>query len=110
MEAIRTHCNRLRKNKKFLIGYLGVVLLVPLGLLLLPDSFFDEGQSVCLSVALFHQKCYACGMTRAIQHLIHLDILAAWQYNKLSVIVLPLLIYIWIEEVRRVYKKIRMIR
>ena len=59
-------------------------------LMILPVDYFDEGQSICLSVLLADTKCYACGMTRGIQHLIHGDFAGAWSYNKLSFLVFPL--------------------
>lgn len=62
-------------------------------LLYLPADYFDEGQSICISVLLADTKCYACGMTRAIQHMIHADFSTAWEYNKISFIVVPLAIY-----------------
>jgi hypothetical protein len=75
--------------------------------MILPAGFFDKGQSICLSVLLFHQKCYACGITRAIQHLIHFDFATAWQYNKLCVVITPLLIILLVEEIVTSIKKIR---
>jgi hypothetical protein len=95
------------KRVLFYKVYLSVFLLMPVVLLVLPADFFDEGQSMCVSVLLFDQKCYACGITKAIQHLIHFDFDAAIEYNKLSIIVLPLLIFVWGEEVLRTYKKIK---
>ena len=69
----------------------GLIVLTALGVLLyLPADFFDGGKSVCLSVVLFDQECYGCGMTRGVQHLLHLDLEEAWNYNKLAFIVLPL--------------------
>ena len=76
-------------------------------LLILPADFFDHGQSVCLSLLLFDTKCYGCGMTRAKQHLIHLDFAIAYSYNKLSFIVLPILIFLWIREFLRRFKKLK---
>ena len=94
-------------KKIFLILYVIVLLLIPLVLLILGADFFDNGQSVCLSVLLFDTKCYGCGMTRAIQHLIHLDFGTAITLNKISIIVLPLLTIVWFVEVRRTYRKIK---
>ena len=82
--------------------YLAVLLIIPLVLLLLPSAFFDSGDSICMSVVFFDRECYACGMTRAIQHLIHLDFFIAYDYNKLSFIVLPILIRSLIKEIKRV--------
>ncbi|TXK52885.1 DUF2752 domain-containing protein [Pontibacter qinzhouensis] len=76
-------------------GKLFGLICLPLLLLCLPASFFDEGQSMCLSVLLADTECHGCGMTRAIMHLIHFDFATALTYNKLSVIVLPVLIYLW---------------
>jgi hypothetical protein len=80
-----------------------VLLVIPVLLLILPSTFFDSGESVCLSVCLFYKECYACGMTRAIQHLIHLDFVIAYQFNKLSVIVFPLLIISYFKELKKYY-------
>ena len=90
-------------KKKYLKIYLAVLLIIPLVLLILPSTFFDNGDSVCMSVVFFDRECYACGMTRAIQHLIHFDFFIAFQLNKLSVIVLPLIIFSYFKEFIRAY-------
>lgn len=86
-----------RKQK----GYIAIsfVMLIGITLLILPASFFDEGQSVCLSVLFFDVQCYACGMTRAVQHLIHFDFATAASYNKLAFIVVPLGIFMTLKEI-----------
>ena len=94
-------------KKLLLIIYYGGLILIPVVLLVLPANFFDNGQSVCVSVLLFDQKCYGCGMTRSIHHLLHFDFLIAYELNRLSLIVLPLLIYLWFKELRRVRKRIK---
>lgn len=66
-------------------------------LLLLPANFFDNGQSICISQILLGKECFACGITRGIMHLIHLDFENAFAYNMLSFIVLPLLVIIWVQ-------------
>ena len=83
--------------------YFTVLLILPVILLILPADFFDKGESMCLSVLFFDFECYACGMTRAIQHLIHFDFSIAYDYNKLSLVVLPLLSFSYLKEVIRVY-------
>jgi hypothetical protein len=74
-----------------------LMVITPIILLILPADFFDKGQSICLSQLLFGVECPACGMTRGIMHLIHLDLENAFAYNMLSFVVLPLLILIWIQ-------------
>jgi len=95
----------------FTIAKLFFITVTPGVLLLLPASFFDKGRSICISQLLFHQECYACGLTRGIMHLVHLQFEEAYTYNMLSFIVLPLLIVIWIQwflKELRIYKKLRM--
>ena len=65
-------------------------------LFFLPADYFDKGQSMCLSVVFFDIECLGCGLTRGIMHLMHLDIQAAWEFNKLSFIILPIGILLWI--------------
>ena len=89
-------------KNKYLKIYLAVLLVIPLVLLLLPSTFFDTGDSVCISVVLFDSECYACGLTRAIQHFIHFDFSIGYEYNKLSIFVFPLLIICYFSEVRRI--------
>ena len=64
----------------------------------MPINIFDEGKSICVSVMLFDVKCYACGLTRGIQHLIHLDFKSAYEFNPLSFLVFPLVVYLVIVE------------
>lgn len=94
-------------KKQLMKLYFGGLILIPIVLLVLPSNYFDNGQSVCVSVLFFDQECYGCGMTRGIQHLLHLDFLTAYEFNKLSLIVLPLLVYLWFNELRRVKKIIK---
>lgn len=73
------------------------LFIIPVFLIILPIDFFDNGNSICLSILFFDQSCVGCGMTRAIMHLIHLDFAGAAEYNKISFIVFPLLLLIYIK-------------
>jgi hypothetical protein len=84
----------------FILLFIGGIVL-----LFLPKDFFDSGQSMCLSVVLLDMECYGCGMTRAIQHLIHFDFQQALHYNKLSLIVFPLFVVLIIMEFIKVLKE-----
>lgn len=85
------------------MGYIIIGMLAVLGivLLILPADYFDHGSPMCLSVLLLNKECYGCGMTRGIQHLIHLDFENAYHFNKLSFVVLPLFAYMTIWEIRK---------
>lgn len=71
--------------------------MLPFILIFLPSDFFDNGQSVCLSKTLAGVECWACGLTRATMHFIHFEFEEAWTYNKLIVIVIPLLFVLWLK-------------
>ena len=74
--------------------------MLPIIFWVLPASFFDKGQSLCLSVLLLDKTCYGCGMTRAVQHCLHGEFKVGYNYNHLVILVLPLLIYVWAKMVR----------
>ncbi len=74
--------------------------LIWLTLLVLPVDFFDHhGPTLCLSRVLLDRECPGCGMTRASMHALHFDFAGAWHYNRLVVVVLPLLAYLWGKEI-----------
>ena len=73
------------------------LLSVPICLIALPVNYFDEGDSLCLSIMLFGKECYGCGMTRAIMHIIHFDFQSAFDFNRLSFVVFPLLVMLWMK-------------
>lgn len=74
-----------------------VTILAPFILILLPTDFFDRGNSICLSKTLAGYECYACGLTRGVMHFIHFEFQKAWEFNKLSFIVVPLLFPLWVK-------------
>lgn len=74
-------------------------LITPFALWFLPSNFFDKGESVCLSVQLAGIECYACGLTKATMHFIHLEFVQAWDFNKLSFIVVPMLFPLWVKSI-----------
>ena len=83
----------------------GFGLLAGLAVLIaLPADFFDQGQSICLSVVLFDRECYGCGMTRGVQHLLHLDFHEAWEYNKLAFVVVPLGLFLVVQKIVHWYR------
>ncbi len=75
------------------------LLLLAIVLVLLPADFFDGGPAICLSRVLLNLECYACGMTRACMRLIHFRFAEAGEYNRLSYLVMPLLCWVWLNEV-----------
>lgn len=79
-------------NLSIIVGF-PLILTI---LVILPSNYFDKGESICLSKQLFNKTCYGCGMTKSIQHLIHLEWFKSIEYNKLSPFVFLTLISMWI--------------
>jgi hypothetical protein len=87
---------KVTRPLKTVIGVL-IYLGVPITLIILPQTFFEVGGgSICLIKYFFRIECYGCGLTRALQHAIHLDFIGAIEFNQLIFVVFPLLIYVWI--------------
>lgn len=80
---------------------------IPFVLWILPSNFFDQGESLCLSQVLLDKECPGCGITRSVQHAVHFDFAAAWEYNKLFIVVLPFLAYLWIKVGFSLYRVIK---
>ena len=72
------------------------IVITPFLLFIMPIDYFDSGQSICLSKLLANVECYACGLTRGTMHFIHFDFTGAWEFNKLTFIVVPLLGVYWL--------------
>jgi hypothetical protein len=85
---------------------LGVFLLFPFALFLLPLHTLDTLPSVCLIKLITGHECPGCGMTHAVLNVIHLQFTNAFNYNKLVVVIFPLLSYIWLLNIANNYKKL----
>lgn len=94
----------------YTLAKLALIVLLPIVLLLLPADHFDAGESICLSQVLFNFECYGCGMTRACQHLIHLDFENAFAYNMGSFLALPALGIVWVQWFFKEMRHLRMYR
>jgi hypothetical protein len=75
----------------------GGLLLLPFVLYFIPLEWLKNQHSICLFKNITGHECYGCGITRAILSAIHFQFANAFMYNKLFLIVLPLLIYIWVK-------------
>ena len=64
-----------------------------------------NGISICIWKNIFHTNCWGCGITRAFYSLCHLDFYSAWNYNNKIFIIIPILVYIWIKEIIKEFKK-----
>ncbi|MEI7801716.1 MAG: DUF2752 domain-containing protein [Bacteroidota bacterium] len=94
--------NKLNHNKIRAIG----ILFIPIALYFIPISLLNEHQSICLFKLLTGHECWGCGITRAVISGIQFQFDDAVNYNKLFVVVFPLLIFLWIKNLIIEFKKI----
>ena len=74
-----------------------ILLIVPILIILTPIDFWASGDSLCISKRIFNAECYGCGMTRALLNILHLNFEEAVKLNKLSFLVFPVLIMLWVK-------------
>lgn len=73
-------------------------------LILLPTKFLEKGPTICVFKLVLNKECPACGMTRAMSRLLHLDFIGAWNFNKLVFIVFGLMIFLLIKDIIKIKK------
>jgi len=81
--------NQFKKTKG--IG----LFLLPILFYFIPVNKLNGLHTICLFKNITGHECYGCGITRAVLSVLHFDFYTAFCYNKLVVIVFPLLVYIW---------------
>jgi hypothetical protein len=94
--------NNIKKGFKNL--YYFIFLVMPIILLLIPLEWINNQHTICIFKNIFGVDCYGCGITRAVLSGIHFNFRAAFEYNKMVIIVLPLLTYTWIKTVISIVK------
>ena len=71
------------------------ILIAPIFLYFLPIDWLNGQHTVCIFKNIFGYNCPGCGLTRATVSVVQFHFKDAYCYNKLIVIVFPLLAYIW---------------
>jgi len=61
----------------------------------MPETLLRVAPSCLISVFL-EDQCWGCGITRASIAILRGDFAAAWGFNKLSVVVLPMLFFFYL--------------
>jgi hypothetical protein len=93
-------------KKLFQLIKLWGLLLVPVFLFFIPLEWLKNQHSICLFKNITGHECLGCGMTRAILSAIHFQFMQAVYYNKLFVVVLPILIYVWAKKLVNLWPEI----
>lgn len=68
----------------------------------------EQERSICLIKNIFDINCYGCGITKAVIAVIQIDLLGAYLYNKMIVVVMPLLLYVWTREILQTIRRLRL--
>lgn len=70
-----------------------VVLYFFLGLffIIVPTEYIKQAPSICIFKNIIGVGCFGCGLTRALSSMLHGNLVEAYHYNRLIVIVFPLL-------------------
>lgn len=83
----------LQANKiKFLL-----ILLLPLFFAIAVIVLSHFHLYNCIWKTITGHACPGCGMTRAFYSLLHGNFKAAYEYNHLIIIVVPIFVYLWIK-------------
>ena len=90
---------KVLRHIRFLLYIILIILLYTI------DVDFIEGQSLCIIYNLFNIKCVTCGMTRALFNLSRGNFIRAIEYNNLIIIILPILLYLIVEDLHKIVFK-----
>lgn len=96
--------NRFRKSHFLLYLKRIAVISFPVFLYFIPMNWLTQQHTICLFKNFFDIECFGCGITRAVISATQLDFINAFNYNKLIVIVFPLLIFAWLRIVIALFK------
>ncbi len=96
-----TAMNFIEKTRFYKILFLAI----PIAIWLVNYQSTDNDFSFCLFKNLFGIKCYGCGLTRGLSAMLHLDFNRMYELNKLNIITIPLLSFLYVKEVYKLFSK-----
>jgi len=71
-------------------------IFTPLFLPFISLEWLEKQETICLYTNLTGESCYGCGITKSIIAFIQFDFLESYHFNKIIIIVGPLLFYLWL--------------
>lgn len=98
--------SRSRKPDRADIGIAVALAVLGAAAVLTPAALLQVAPR-CLFSLLLDSTCWGCGMTRASMSLLHGDVAAAWQLNRGSLLVLPLLLLLYARHAHRIWRYAR---
>ncbi|MDD3726535.1 MAG: DUF2752 domain-containing protein [Candidatus Ratteibacteria bacterium] len=95
------------KTGHILFKIIVLYIVFPVVLFFIPLSSLYNLPSICLYKNLFGIECPGCGMTRAVLSIIHLKFSEALTYNRLVIVVFPLMAYMFFKNLFRDIKRMK---
>lgn len=71
-------------------------IIIPIVVLSSPREQMMSGDTICLIKRFFGVECWGCGLTRAVYLVFRGELSAAWGYNRLIIVTIPLLLVLWV--------------
>lgn len=74
-----------------------IILFLPLFLPFVSLNWLESKETICVFSNLTGIDCFGCGITKSLIAILKLEFTKAFQYNKLVIIIAPLLFFVWIK-------------
>ncbi|MDR1090755.1 MAG: DUF2752 domain-containing protein [Prevotella sp.] len=103
---MKTSISELKETKAYKQVKLFIITFAPVVLFFIPVAWLNRQHSICLYKNITGHDCFGCGITRAVLSVLHFDFGTAFHYNKMVVIVFPLLVYIWVNKIVKLIKEL----
>lgn len=101
-----THWSERTKLVFTIIAWLAIACILAWLAVTDLDSL-EKGRSICLIKNLTGHRCPGCGTTRAMAAILHGQFVRAYHYNRLIIVVFPLLSYIAFRNIYGTVKSLR---
>ncbi len=94
---------RFTSNKEIscVLAFWALIAALVVCLALIPAERIGFGHNLCVFKAITHRPCPGCGMSRAFAACLQGDIHKAIGYNRLIIVVFPLMAYILLKKLSR---------
>ena len=96
----------LKSNLKSLFNLL-MLLSIPIVASLIDLETLNKLPTICIYKRFFGFDCWGCGLTRSIVSIFDGEITESIRYNWKVIIVAPILLYLYIQQILKVVSKLK---